>query len=106
MDSQDVVHSSHWGAFVATVRDGRVEQTRPLPADVDPSPIVHGIADGITSTARIREPAVCRGWLKYGPGATSDRRGADEFVLVDRDTALRLVARELGWSRLNGSVPS
>ena len=91
---------------MATVRDGRVEQTRPLPADVDPSPIVHGIADGITSTARIREPAVRRGWLKYGPGVTSDRRGADEFVLVDRDTALRLVARELGWSRLNGSVPS
>jgi len=91
----DVVHSSHWGAFVATVRDGRVEQTRPLPADVDPSPIVHGIADGITSTARIRAPAVRRGWLEYGPGATSDRRGADEFVLVDWDTALRLVAREL-----------
>ena len=58
MDSLDVVHSSHWGAFVARVRDGRVEQTRPLPADADPSPVVYGMADGITSTARIREPAV------------------------------------------------
>jgi biotin/methionine sulfoxide reductase len=98
-DSRDVVHSSHWGAFLATVRDGRVEQTRPFPEDEDPSPIVSGIADGIGSTARVRQPAVRRGWLEQGPGVTSDRRGADEFVTVDWDTALRLVAGELARVR-------
>jgi len=95
MDPQEIMHSSHWGAFLATVRDGRVERTRPFPGDPDPSPIVAGIADGIGSAARIRQPAVRRGWLEHGPGATSNHRGADEFVPVDWDTALGLVAAEL-----------
>jgi hypothetical protein len=50
---------------VATVRDGRVEQTRPFPAGMDLSPILHGIAGGITSTARIWEPAVRRGVASF-----------------------------------------
>jgi hypothetical protein len=101
MDSRDVVHSSHLGAFLATVRDGRVEQTRPFPGDADPSPIVSGIADGIGSTARIQQPAVRRGWLEHGPGATSDRRGADWAAAITGVPAgqIAMLAEDMARSR-------
>ena len=96
MTGHEVVpHGSHWGAFEAVVRDGRLESTRPPADDPSPTPIVDGIAGAVTSDARIRTPVVRRGWLEHGPGATSRRRGADEFVAVSWDRALDLVAGEL-----------
>ncbi|MFY1634884.1 molybdopterin-dependent oxidoreductase [Solwaraspora sp. WMMB335] len=90
-----VPHGSHWGAFEAVVSNGRLSSTRPPADDASPSPIVAGIAEAVGSDARVRTPVVRRGWLEQGPGATSTRRGADEFVPVSWDRALDLVAGEL-----------
>ncbi|MCU1504430.1 MAG: molybdopterin oxidoreductase [Ilumatobacteraceae bacterium] len=64
------------------------------PDDPTPSPLLGNIRDGIRSEARVKRPAVRRGWLERGPGP-DDHRGADEFVQVDWDEALDLVASEL-----------
>jgi biotin/methionine sulfoxide reductase len=85
-------HSSHWGAFSGRLRDGTLE-IRPHPGDPHPSPLLGNLPASADSPMRIRRPAVRRGWLegRSGHGA----RGAEDFVEMDWDEALALVAREL-----------
>ncbi|MDQ4060999.1 MAG: molybdopterin-dependent oxidoreductase, partial [Pseudomonadota bacterium] len=90
-----VPHSSHWGAFHAEVRDGRVVGVRPFEKDPDPSPIIRSIPDALYDSSRIAQPMVRKSWLETGPGRARERRGADAFVPVDWDRALDLVAAEL-----------
>jgi len=83
---------SHWGAFRARVRDGRLVAALPVgAADADMAgawpELVHG-------AARITQPYVRRGWLDHGAGP-SDLRGRDEMVPVSWDRALDLVAAEI-----------
>ena len=93
--TQHLPHSSHWGAFNAEVRDGTLVAVHPFTGDHEAADILQSVPDGLTSKVRVRRPVVRRGWLEHGPGATSDRRGDDEFVEVAWDTALDLVASEL-----------
>jgi biotin/methionine sulfoxide reductase len=86
-------HSSHWGAFLARVEDGRV-RVRAHPDDPDPAPLLSNIEAAADSAARVTSPAFRRGWLKNGPGADSSR-GADAFVEVPWDEALDICAGEL-----------
>src|SRR5690606_19199864 len=85
------IHGSHWGAFEAEATDGRITGVRPLPGDPDPSPIIHGVAEGVHHACRVKAPAVREGWLKHRDRA----RGGDRFVEVPWDEALDLVAEEL-----------
>ncbi|PYE29965.1 biotin/methionine sulfoxide reductase [Rhizobium sp. PP-WC-1G-195] len=86
-------HSSHWGAFSGRVQDGALE-IRPHAGDPHPSPLLGNLPASAHSPMRIRRPAVRRGWLEHGPGAAA-ARGADDFVEVEWDEALALVAAEL-----------
>ncbi|MDQ7908020.1 molybdopterin guanine dinucleotide-containing S/N-oxide reductase [Phytohabitans sp. ZYX-F-186] len=99
-------HSSHWGAFTAEVHDGRLVGVLPRPGDPEPSPLLSGIADALHADVRVAAPAVRRGWLEQGPGATSERRGADDFVEVGWDRALDLVAAELDRVRREHGNPA
>lgn len=62
----------------------------PHPADPNPSEINANIASSLNGSARVRRPAVRRGWLT-GEGV----RGRDSFVEVSWDDVLDLLAREL-----------
>jgi len=88
-------HSSHWGAFHATVDDGRVIGVVPHQSDPHPSPILASIPDAVHSDTRVENPAVRESWLANGPHASTGRRGAERFVEVTWDDALDLVAGEL-----------
>jgi len=90
---------AHWGLYeVATPGDGPPVLS-PFARDPDPSPI--GLDQGAPQVTRlrVRRPAVRRGWLKHGPAASGEHRGADDFVEVGWDTALDLVAAELARVR-------
>lgn len=95
MTDGSFINSSHWGAFVARVRDGTVVETIPVPDDPEPSELVSAIPDALTSRARVQAPAVRRSWLEGGPGAGRELRGRDTWVEVGWDHALDLVAAEL-----------
>ncbi len=86
-------HSSHWGAFSGRYEDGKLE-IRPHPGDPDPSPLLGNLPAIAHSSARIRRPAVRRGWLERTPG-NAQARGADDYVEVGWPEALDLVATEL-----------
>ncbi|MFW5678741.1 MAG: trimethylamine-N-oxide reductase TorA [Pseudomonadota bacterium] len=91
----EVLTGSHWGAFHATVEDGRWTQVRPWEEDPYPTQQLEGILDSVYSPTRIRFPMVRRAYLEGGPGASTETRGNNDFVRVSWDEALDLVAKEV-----------
>jgi biotin/methionine sulfoxide reductase len=89
-----IPHASHWGAFSAEVRDGRIIASHPFAHDPEPSPIIQGTADAVHAANRIDRPYVRKAWLE-GDRAGGTLRGDDSFVALDWDAATRLVGEEL-----------
>src|SRR4051812_2593032 len=86
-------HSSHWGAFSGQwVKDKLV--ITPHPGDPDPNPLIQNFPDALRHKARIAKPMVRRGWLEHGP-AKDARRGRDQFVEMEWNEVLDLLAAEL-----------
>lgn len=88
-------HSSHWGAFQAHVRDGRMVGFEPFAKDPAPSPILESIQGAVYDESRVRRPMIRAGWLEHGPGKNTAGRGAEPFVPVSWERALDLVADEI-----------
>ena len=92
-----VLNASHWGAYYAHVRLGRVVEARPF-LERMPAPaadMIRAIPDWLYSETRVKYPMVRAGYLKKGPAADRSERGRGSFVRVGWDEALGLVAREL-----------
>ncbi len=87
---------AHWGAFTAVVEDGRLVRCEPFARDPAPSKMLDSMPAMAYSPTRILKPAIRRSWL-----AARDRtlRGADDYIEVSWDEALKLVADELGRVR-------
>ena len=85
---------THWGAFSADMEAGEIAAVTPFDGDADPSPLLGNLAGSIRHRSRVATPAVRRGWLRDGPGPTTDR-GADEFVSVSWEELTDLLAGEL-----------
>ncbi len=90
-----IVTSSYWGAGIAEVENGKLIGVRPHPDDPNPSRINDNWRDSLYGNARVRRPAIRKGYLDNGPGAADRRRGEEPFVEVSWDQALDLVATEL-----------
>lgn len=95
MPDNGIMHASHWGAFRADVKDGRVVGVRPFERDPNPSQILEAMPDMLYGETRIAEPYVRESVARQGPGANPAGRGAEPFVAVSWDEALDLVAAEL-----------
>jgi biotin/methionine sulfoxide reductase len=87
--------ATHWGTYRGEVRAGRLVTLHPVEGDRDPSPIARNIPESLDHRCRIRRPAVRRSFLEKGVAARGADRGAGEFVEVDWETALDLVADEV-----------
>lgn len=85
---------AHWGAFTADLADGDIAAVAPAAGDTDPSPLLGNLAGSLRHRSRIAGPAVRRGWLRDGPGPSTER-GADEYVAVSWDELTELLAAEL-----------
>ena len=95
MNDRLVRTASHWGAYWAKVRDGRVVGIAPFEKDQHPSPLAQSLAEAVYDGSRIFRPHVRQGFLQRGANSDRSRRGAEPFVPVDWDTALSLAAKEL-----------
>ncbi len=89
---------SHWGAFTAETKNGRITGIKPFADDPDPSPIIYGTAEAVHGRMRIDRPYARKAWLA-GDRAGGTMRGEDAFVPLDWDTATRLVAEEIARVR-------
>jgi biotin/methionine sulfoxide reductase len=91
-------HTSHWGAFRVKQENGQL-LVQPRERDPDPSPLLKNLAASLDSPARVKRPAIRRGWLEKGPQSSS-RRGREDFVEVSWEKAFELVGAELKRVRL------
>ena len=64
MNHKLVPHHSHWGAFNASWRHGKLVGAVPFDFDPDPSPLIEAIPDSVHSPLRIARPMIRAGWLK------------------------------------------
>lgn len=87
-------HLAHWGAFTAVVEDGKLIRCEPFASDPAPSAMLDSIVPLVYSDKRIRRPAVRRSWLQQRENSDGALRGKEDFVEVDWDVALDLVAQE------------
>lgn len=88
--------ASHWGAFRAEVSEGVLRRVLPFEHDPLPSRLNDAWMEMLTSDLRVMRPAVRKGWLAGDGGAT---RGEDEYIELEWDRALDLVAGEIGRVR-------
>ena len=88
-------HSSHWGAFTAEVRNGRLVGVQPFEHDGQPSPMIDAMPAAVHDEARVAAPMVRQGYLRDGPSAGGEGRGREPFVKVSWEKVLDLVAGEL-----------
>ncbi|MDP7652861.1 MAG: molybdopterin guanine dinucleotide-containing S/N-oxide reductase [Rhodospirillales bacterium] len=88
-------HSSHWGAFTAEVRDGRLVGVQPFAHDGQPSALIDAMPDAVHDETRVAAPMVRQGYLRDGANAGGAGRGREPFVAVSWEQALDLVAGEL-----------
>ncbi|HRO57788.1 MAG TPA: molybdopterin-dependent oxidoreductase [Burkholderiaceae bacterium] len=90
---------AHWGAFTAVVENGRLLKCEPFEHDRAPSRMLESVVPMVYSEKRIKRPAVRRSWLEKREASDGRLRGREDFVEVDWDTALDLVASEAGRVR-------
>jgi biotin/methionine sulfoxide reductase len=105
-DGTSVLTGSHWGIFRARASNGRITEIRPFEHDPNPTPMLQGLAESYDHATRVRRPAIRESWLRFGPGANPECRGAERFVEVDWDEALDIVASELCRAREVGGNES
>jgi biotin/methionine sulfoxide reductase len=86
-------HVTHFGVLEAD-SDGRsIHAVTGWRGDPDPRRIIHNVASSQHHPARVKRPAIRRGWLEHGPGGGG--RGDESFVQVSWDEALDLLSSEL-----------
>ncbi len=93
--SASILSGSHWGVFKAQVEQGKFVAAKPIAADKFPTDMLNGLPDLLYDDSRIKYPMVRAGYLKHGPKANDEMRGADEFVRVSWEKAIELIAEEL-----------
>src|SRR5260370_40791902 len=93
MTHQRTLTAAHWGVYeVEYDENGQAAKLHPFSKDPDPSPIgLHMLSDEV-ARLRVRRPSFRKSWLERGPGASTDKRGAEPFVELPWDEALDLVA--------------
>ncbi|MFM9886843.1 MAG: molybdopterin-dependent oxidoreductase [Burkholderiales bacterium] len=106
MTDQRFPSHSHWGAFTAVVRNGRLIDCEPFEHDPHPSPMLKAMPEMVYSPLRIARPAVREGWLKQRESSDRSMRGRDRFIEVSWEQALDLVADSLERTRTRHGAES
>jgi len=93
--------ASHYGAFYAHVREGKiVDITSQTDSDENPTVMVKSLADRNTTNSRVKYPVVRKSFLEGKRDGS--KRGKEEFVRVSWDKALDLVADSIKKAQAKG----
>lgn len=94
----EVAHATHYGPFIGTVKNGRLEQVVPQASDKRPTPMLtEGVIARTYDKTRIAGPMVRKSYLEgFRTGKTKPAlRGKEPFVQVSWDVALGLTAKAI-----------
>lgn len=75
-----IPHATHFGPFIAKVKDGKFVEVIPSEQDKNPSVIIQSMIDRLYSDSRVKYPCVRKGFLE-GKNNPQDR-GKEPFVRV------------------------
>lgn len=92
-----VAHATHYGPFIASVKNGRLEKVAPTRADARPTEMLTlGVLARTYDKTRIKAPMVRKSYLDGLQGNRKpELRGKEEFVEVSWDVALGLTAKAI-----------
>ncbi|QEI04979.1 molybdopterin-dependent oxidoreductase [Pigmentiphaga aceris] len=90
-----VYTASHWGLYAVQNPNSADMQLTPYAGDADPTAIGLYLNHPDVEALRVRKPAVRKGWLAVRKGEPGTPRGSDEYLEIEWDEALNLVAEEL-----------
>ena len=90
-------HATHYGPFMATVKNGRLEKVTPTRADARPNEMLTmGVLARTYDKTRIKGPMVRKSYLEGLEGNRKpELRGKEEFVEVSWDVALGLTTKAI-----------
>lgn len=94
----EVAHATHYGPFIGTVKNGRLEKVVPQASDKRPTPMLtEGVIARTYDKTRIAGPMVRKSHLEgFRTGKTKPAlRGKEPFVQVSWDVALGLTAKAI-----------
>ena len=94
---------SHWGAFNATVLDGKIVSVAPFPEDPFPSRIPELLPKAVIHPTRVKTPSIRKEWLKTRGHQSQCLRGDDSFVEMPWDEALDIAADVIDETRKMGN---
>ncbi|TCV93046.1 trimethylamine-N-oxide reductase TorA [Biostraticola tofi] len=92
---EGVLSAAHWGAFEATITDGRLIRVKPIQDDPAANELVQMVPEQVHAANRIRCPMARKSWLEGGPGSHTELRGQDQWVRLSWDKAISLVGDEI-----------
>jgi len=90
-----VPQATHWGGFSARVQYGKFVEAIPYSFDPVPKGYLDQLPGWVYAQSRVRYPMVRESFLRKRSAADPTLRGAEAFVQVSWDVALKLVADEL-----------
>ncbi len=90
-----VPQATHWGGFHARVRDGKFVEAVPYGFDPVPKGYLDQLPGWVYASSRVQYPMVRESFLAKRNASDRTKRGAEPFVRVSWDQALKLVADEL-----------
>ena len=94
----EVAHATHYGPFIGTVKNGRLEKVVPQASDKRPTPMLtEGVIARTYDKTRIAGPMVRKSYPEgFRTGKTKPAlRGKEAFVQVSWDVALGLTAKAI-----------
>ena len=95
--SGTAAHATHYGPFMATVKDGKLQKVTPTRADAKPTEMLTlGVLARTYDKTRIKGPMVRKSYLEGLEGNRKpELRGKEEFVEVSWDVALGLTTKAI-----------
>lgn len=94
----EVAHATHYGPFIGTVKNGRLEKVVPQASDKRPTPMLtEGVIARTYDKTRVAGPMVRKSYLEgFRSGKTKpELRGKEPFAQVSWDVALGLTAKAI-----------
>ncbi len=95
MAAEQKISLCHWGAFVATIEDGRIVKAEPFPGSNASPEMIGAWPDLVYSPLRVTKPVVRKSFFTERGRADGRLRGREPFIEVSWDDALALVTEEL-----------
>ncbi|RAX56572.1 trimethylamine-N-oxide reductase TorA [Helicobacter monodelphidis] len=91
----EVVSGAHWGILKHTIKNGKVVSSQNAMKSSVKNPFHSATADLIYTQSRIKYPMVRKSYLENPKNPKPELRGADEWVKVSYQDAIKLIAQEL-----------